>query len=125
MMLFKGHCFELFNREFHAELKEKWSKIKAVSKKFEKHFKYDDISWFLYMYLLIEGKINKNLSIPNSGRHYLHGKTMGDVDTLLNSIIAYGEAVTDFYTECKNVDYCFESICRASYEYRNTSEVPL
>lgn len=123
--IFKGHCFELFDKEFHDELKNKWARIKAASKKFERYFRYRDTSWFLYMYLLMEEKINENLSFPKSRKHYLQGKAMGEVDALLTNIIAYGENVADFYEKCKVVDYYFETVCQQSYEHRNTNECTL
>ena len=120
--IFKGHCFEIFDNELHDILKQKWVEIKKIAKQFEIYFKYKDTSWFLYMYLLGEGNIKEDLSLPKGGRHYLHGKTMDQANKLLDSMISYGKNNIDFYDECKKVDYYFETVCVESYRYKNTAE---
>ena len=68
--------------------------VNRIAKRFELNFKYRDTSWFLYMYLLGEGNIKEDLSLPNGGRHYLHGKTMDQARRLLDSLISYGKSYT-------------------------------
>lgn len=120
--IFKGHCFEIFEKEHHEALKQKWVEIKRIAKRFELDFKYKDTSWYIYMYLLGEGNIKEDLSMPNSGRHYLHGKTMDQANRLLESLISYGKNNVDFYDECNQIDYYFENVCVESFQYRNTPE---
>lgn len=120
--IFKGHCFEIFETEYHEILKQKWIEIKKAAKRFEVNFKYKNISWFLYMYLLGKGNIKEDLSLPNGGRHYLHGKTMDQTNRLLDAMIAYGKNNVEFYDECKREDYYFETVCVESYQHRNTAE---
>ena len=120
--IFKGHCLEIFEAEHHEALKQKWVEIKKAAKRFEVNFKYKDTSWYLYMYLLGEGNIKEDLSLPNGGRHYLHGKTMDQTNRLLDEMISYGKNNVDFYDECKRVDYYFETVCVESYQHRNTAE---
>jgi len=120
--IFKGHCFEIFEAEHHETLKQKWVEIKKAAKRFEVNFKYKDTSWYLYMYLLGEGNIKEDLSLPNGGRHYLHGKTMDQTNRLLDEMISYGKNNVDFYDECKRVDYYFETVCVESYQHKNTAE---
>ena len=120
--IFKGHCFEIFEKEHHESLKQKWVEVKRIAKRFELNFKYRDTSWFLYMYLLGEGNIKEDLSLPNGGRHYLHGKTMDRASRLLDSLISYGKNNVDFYDECKRIDYYFDTVCVESLQHRNTPE---
>ena len=120
--IFKGHCFEIFEKEHHESLKQKWVEVKRIAKRFELNFKYRDTSWFLYMYLLGEGNIKEDLSLPNGGRHYLHGKTMDQARRLLDSLISYGKNNVDFYDECKRRDYYFDTVCVESLQHRNTPE---
>lgn len=74
------------------------------------------------MYLLGKGNIKEDLSLPNGGRHYLHGKTMDQTNRLLDAMIAYGKNNVEFYDECKREDYYFETVCVESYQHRNTAE---
>ena len=120
--IFKGHCFEIFEKERHESLKKKWVEVKRIAKRFELNFKYRDTSWFLYMYLLGEGNIKEDLSLPNGGRHYLHGKTMDQASRLLDSLISYGRNNLDFYDECKRIDYYFDTVCVKSLQHRRTPE---
>ena len=119
--IFKGHCFEKYDTLFYSELRDKWAKLKRNASLF-KRFDFDDTSEYIYTYLLETDStaLPKNLTI--SGKHYLTEKTMDETDTLLNSMIEFGERVNQFYGNLKTTDYRFVDLCNNSNEFRATED---
>lgn len=120
--IFKGHCFENFtNDTLHQELRAYWANLKRVGIHFE-GFGYKDLNQYLYHYLLAyhDKKLPEDLS-PN-GVHILTGKTMDETETLLKSMIEYGEKILAFRALVGQNDYRFVDICSNSYEHRNTGD---
>lgn len=120
--IFKGHCFENFDVDYHQYLKEVWTQLKRCGMCFKENFGFKDVSQYLYLYLLeCESKdMPENLS-PND-RHYLEGKTMDDTLACLNNMIKHGENVIKFRKNLDSIQYRFVDICQNSYEYRDTND---
>lgn len=119
--IFKGHCFENCEEDFHNELRALWIQFKKCAMGFKK-FGLKDVSQYIYLYLLeAEGNsIPENLTI--SGRHYLDGKNMDETEELLKEMIVYGQANLDFYDKLSHTDYRFVDLCKNSYDYRDTND---
>ena len=94
--IFKGHCFENYEKESHQDLRELWVQLKKQAMAFRK-FGYKDASDYIYLYLLEteDNSIPQNLKI--AGKHYLDGKTMDETHRILSQMIAYGEDNIEFY----------------------------
>lgn len=120
--IFKGHCFENFEKEYYDTLKEKWTKLKHCGMKFKHDFGFKDVSQYLYLYLLecYDKDIPENLS-PND-RHFLEGKNMDQTLSYLNEMINFGENVISFREKLDNTEYRFNDLCKNSHEYRHTSD---
>lgn len=123
--IFKGHCFENFDKSFHRQLRDKWVELKKNAAAF-KEFGIKDTSEFLYVYLLSnsEKEIFDNLTqkLKVSGKHFLEGKTMDETDDLINKMNSYGSHVVYFYNNLKRDDYYFSDICADSVSRRNTND---
>lgn len=120
--IFKGHCFENFTDDtLHAELRQHWANLKRVGIHFG-NFGYKDLSQYLYHYLLAyqDKKLPEDLS--PSGIHILTGKTMDNTETLLKSMIEYGEKILAFRASVGQSEYQFIDICPDSESHRNTSD---
>lgn len=119
--IFKGHCFEKFDEEFHSDLKNNWVELKKNTTLFQQ-YGFKDTSEYIYTYLL-ETDCNSlpgNLTI--AGKHYLEEKTMDETYDLIRSMIQFGEKINRFYENIRSTDYRFIDLCNNSYEYRNTED---
>lgn len=123
--IFKGHCFENFDKSFHGQLRDKWVELKKNAAAF-KEFGIKDTSEYLYVYLLSnsEKEIFENLTqkLKVSGKHFLEGKTMDETNDLINKMNSYGSHVVDFYNNLKRDDYYFGDICADSVSRSNTDD---
>lgn len=123
--IFKGHCFENYNKSFHGTLRNKWVELKKNAAAF-KEFGIKDTSEFLYVYLLSnsEKEIFDNLTqkLKVFGKHFLEGKTMDETDSLINKMNSYGAHIIDFYNNLKRDDYYFGDISTDSISRRNTND---
>ena len=120
--IFKGHCFENFEEEYHQDLKNTWTELKKCGMEFVRNFAYDDVSQYIYHYLLecVDKEMPENLS-PN-GKHYLDGKTMDQTQECLDDMIRYGNNILSFRNRIRTVDYNFEDLCPDSLRYTNTND---
>ena len=123
--IFKGYCFENYDKSFHTQLRDKWVELKKNAASF-KAFGIKDTSEYLYVYLLSNSEkgIFDNLTqkLKVSGKHFLEGKTMDETDDLINKMNSYGSHVVNFYNNLKRDDYYFEDICADSVSRRNTND---
>ncbi len=120
--IFKGHCFENFYEEFYDELRTLWIKLKKCGMAFKNKFNYDDLSHYLYLYLLENDNIYLPEKLVISGKHYLDGKTMDETKNCLDELINYGNCILSFYENIKKSEYRFVDLCSNSHEYRNTDD---
>lgn len=117
--IFKGHCFENYDENFYKELRDTWIELKKCGMGFKK-FGFEDLSQYIYLYLLEEEGTSIPENLTTFGKHYLDGKTMDDTEELLLNMIGYGNDVISFYEKINQIDYCFGDMCENSIEYRNT-----
>lgn len=118
--IFKGYCFKNYRNQYHETLKDQWVKLISCSVGFKK-FGYDDLSNFLYYYLLSKQErqsISDKLLIR--GIHYLEGKNNNETYSLLKEMIEYGENVLFFRNNLNDISYKFNDICPDSSNYNNT-----
>lgn len=120
--IFKGHCFENFDESHHQKLKETWTKLKSCGMRFKRDFGYEDLSEYLYLYLLecVDKNMPENLS-PND-RHYLEGKDMDETFSCLTNMIEYGEKIIAFREKLNDTTYRFEDLCREAHAHGNTND---
>ena len=52
----------------------------------------------------------------------LEEKTMDETDSLIKSMIQFGEKINRFYENLRCTDYRFIDLCQNSNEYRNTED---
>ena len=116
--IFKGHCFENYHEDSHADLRNLWVELKKCSIGFKK-FGFENTSQFLYLYLLETDSTNIPEKLTTNGKHYLDGKTMDETEQLLLNMTKYGTVVLDFYDNIHNTGYRFVDLCANSNEYRN------
>lgn len=119
--IFKGHCFEIYNEEYHSELRNLWVQLRKCSYEFKK-FGYEDTSQYIYLFLLENDKKDIPEKLTISGKHYLDGKTMDETNQLLSDMIRFGKSILKFYDNLKNDDYRFRDLCENSHEYRNEND---
>ncbi len=120
--IFKGHCFENFYEEFYDELRALWIKLKKCGMEFKNKFNYDNLSHYLYLYLLENDNIYLPEKLVVNGKHYLDGKTMDETKNCLDELINYGDCILNFYENIKKSEYRFVDLCSNSHEYRNTDD---
>ena len=119
--IFKGHCFENYDDAHHQDLRSTWVELKKQGMQFTK-FGFENLSQFIYLYLLEVDSIDIPEKLTIAGKHYLDGKNMDATEALLKDMIAYGQATTSVYESINTDDYRFVDICSNSYEYRNTQD---
>lgn len=119
--IFKGHCFENYDDAYHQDLRSTWVELKKQGMQFTK-FGFENLSQFIYLYLLEVDSIDIPEKLTIAGKHYLDGKNMDATEALLKDMIAYGQATTSVYESINTDDYRFVDICSNSYEYRNTQD---
>lgn len=119
--IFKGHCFENFDEDSHQDLRKTWIRLKKCGMDFTK-FGYEDLSQYIYLYLLEHIDSEMPQKLTQDGKHYLEGKSTDETEKLLLDMIEYGEAVVDFSNELNQNDYLFVDLCQDSYNYRNTGD---
>ncbi|MCM1009190.1 MAG: DUF262 domain-containing protein [Ruminococcus flavefaciens] len=120
--IFKGHCFENFDEEYYDELRALWIKLKKCGMEFKNKFNYDNLSHYLYLYLLENDNIYLPEKLVVNGKHYLDGKTMDETKNCLDKLINYGNCILNFYENIKKSEYRFVDLCSNSHEYRNTDD---
>lgn len=119
--IFKGHCFENYDDAYHQELRSTWVELKKQGMQFTK-FGFENLSQFIYLYLLEVDSIDIPEKLTIAGKHYLDGKNMDVTEALLNDMITYGQATTGIFDLIKTDDYRFVDVCSNSYEYRNSAD---
>lgn len=119
--VFKGHCFENFDDDYHEELKNKWVEFKKAAMEY-RDLGFEDVSEFIYLYLLeMKDKgLPKDLTV--AGRHYLEGKTMDETEELLDNMIEYGKEGIKFCSNIDRQDYRFVDLCSDSRSHSNTDD---
>ena len=119
--VFKGHCFENFDDDYHEELKNKWVEFKKAAMEY-RDLGFEDVSEFIYLYLLeMKDKgLPKDLTV--AGRHYLEGKTMDETEELLDNMIEYGKEGIKFCSNIDKQDYRFVDLCSDSRSHSNTDD---
>lgn len=119
--IFKGHCFEIFDPTYHAELRDTWVELKKCASGFRK-LGVKSLSDYIYLFLLEHDGIELPKKLNPNGRHYLEGKTMDATNALLQEMISYGQSVLRFADNLQNTSYRFVDICPDSHEHRNTDD---
>ena len=119
--IFKGHCFEIFEPEFHACLREKWVKLKKCAAGF-RELGIKSLSEYIYLFLLEHDRADLPKKLNPDGHHYLEGKTMDATDKLLQEMIAYGQSVLRFWRSIQSTQYRFVDLCPDSNEHRHTGD---
>ena len=119
--VFKGDCFENFDDDYHEELKNKWVEFKKAAMEY-RDLGFEDVSEFIYLYLLeMKDKgLPKDLTV--AGRHYLEGKTMDETEELLDNMIEYGKEGIKFCSNIDKQDYRFVDLCSDSRSHSNTDD---
>lgn len=119
--VFKGHCFENFENAYHGDLKAKWVDFKKIAMQY-KCMGFDDVSEYIYLYLLemVNGNLSKDLT--DGGKHFLEGKTMDETESLLDGMIQYGQVGLEFCNNINLDDYRFVNLCADSRSHANTSD---
>lgn len=123
--IFKGHCFENFDKSLHIQLRDKWVELKKNAAAF-KEFGIKNMSDYLYVYLLSnsEKEVFDSLTqkLKVSGKHFLEGKTMDETDDIISQMNSYGSHIVHFYNNLKRDDYYFGDICTDSVSRHNTND---
>lgn len=119
--IFKGHCFEIFDAEFHARLRQTWVNLKRCAAKF-KTFGAQSLSDYIYWFLLEHDNNRLPKKLNPDGRHYLEGKTMDETNILLQQMIAFGESVITFSENITKQPYRFIDICENSSAHQYTPD---
>jgi len=120
--IFKGHCFAIFSRDLHGMLKGKWVQLKKVAAMFHRKFGYADLSQYLFHFLLFSEDKSLPEHLSPGGKHFLIGKTSDEVDTLISSMISYGEDIIAFRESVNKIDYRFVDVCPNSQDYKGTDD---
>lgn len=119
--IFKGYCFENYDEAYHQDLRETWVSLKKQGMQFTQ-FGFDNLSQYIYLYLLEVDSIDIPEKLVKAGKHYLYGKNMDDTEALLNDMILYGQATSKVFLNINREDYRFADLCANSYEYRHESD---
>lgn len=119
--IFKGHCFEIFDAEFHGRLRQTWVDLKTAATDFSV-FGVKSLSDYIYWFLLEHDSTSLPQKLNPNGKHYLEGKTMDETNDLLMQMIAFGRSNILFSTHIGENAYRFIDICENSAEYRNTDD---
>lgn len=119
--IFKGHCFEIFDPEFHMELRNTWVELKKCASGFAS-LGIKSLGDYIYLFLLEHDNSDLPQKLNPNGRHYLEGKTMDETNGLLQKMISYGQSVLRFTRNLRDAQYRFDDICPDSYEHRNTED---
>ena len=119
--IFKGHCFENYDEDSHQDLRNTWIRLKKCGMDFIK-FGYEDLSQYVYLYLLEHVDSDMPQKLVLDGKHYLEGKSTDETEKLLLDMIEYGEAVIDFYSKLNGSDYRFIDLCPDGKAYGNTGD---
>ena len=119
--IFKGHCFEKYDEEFHSELKNKLVELKKNATLFQL-YGFKDTTEYIYTYLLETDSKSLPGNLTIAGKHYLQEKTMDETDILIRSMIQFGEKINRFYENLRCTDYRFIDLCQNSNEYRHTED---
>lgn len=120
--IFKGHCFEKYSSEFYTELRDTWVDLKKQSILF-KDFGVKDLSEYIYLYILLTQDRDIPQNLTSSGKHFLHDKTMDDINRLLHNMIEYGKAVSELSNNIVRSTYSFEDISPDSVRFRDTKDI--
>lgn len=119
--IFKGHCFQNYSDRNANMLRNQWIKLKKCSAEFSKMC-FENLSQYIYLFLLITDSSKVHENLYNNGRHYLQGKSMDETNDILERMILFGEANSKLFDNVKNIHYAFEDICPDSSKYKNTGE---
>ena len=68
--IFKGHCFENYDEDSHQDLRDTWIRLKKCGMNFIK-FGYEDLSQYIYLYLLEHVDPDMSQKLTLDGKHYL------------------------------------------------------
>lgn len=120
--IFKGHCFENFDEFNHGELRGLWISLKQCALRFKENFYYENLSRYLYLFILANDSVNWPEKLVYNGRHYLDGKTMDETKKCLCDMIDYGNGILNFFGNIQKDGYRFDDLCRNSYDYRDTDD---
>lgn len=120
--IFKGHCFENFDEQHHNELRETWVQLKKCGMDFKEKFNYNDLSHYLYLYLLENDSICLPERLVVKGKHYLDDKNMDETQECLDGLINYGKNIMYFYENILKNDYRFCDVCKDSSNFKDTDD---
>lgn len=115
--VFKGHCFENFSVG-QDDLREKWVDLKKISMEFV-NFGYQDLSQYIYLYLLETENPDLKQNLSENGKHFLDGKTMDETESIIDGMLSYGNSVIDFSKNVNDANYCFLDLCNDFQRHRN------
>lgn len=122
--IFKGHCFKNFDGSHIETVKEDWEKLKASGMTFCKKFMKDEnISAFLYHYLLIrEGReITDRLTL--GGKHYLYKKNKSETHDLLANINLAASSIISEAEKLIDEDYRLDNLSKDIKVHRKEKEI--
>lgn len=114
--VFKGHCFENFTMA-QDDLRDKWVDLKKISIKFL-DFGYQDLSQYIYLYLLETANPDLKQNLSENGKHFLDGKTMDETEQIIDSMITFGNSIDEFSKNVNDSDYYFLDLCSDFQEHR-------
>lgn len=115
--VFKGHCFGNFTTA-QDELREKWVELKKISTKFL-NFGYQNLSQYIYLYLLETEDPNMKQNLSENGKHFLDGKTMDETEKIIDGMISFGKSVVEFSNNIKDSGYYFLDLCYDFEQHKN------
>lgn len=115
--VFKGHCFGNFTIA-QEELRDKWVSLKKISRKFL-NFGYQDLSQYIYLYLLETENPDLKQNLSENGKHFLDGKTMDETEQIIDNMISFGNSVVEFSDNVRNSAYYFLDVCNDFESHKN------
>lgn len=122
--IFKGHCFKNFGGLHIDVVKKDWENVKITGMQFCNQFmKNENISAFLYYYLLIREDINITDRLTYNGKHYMHGKNQTATHNILENIHESAKSIIEIHDRLADENYRFEDMCKDILVHKNESEI--
>lgn len=119
--IFKGYCFKNAMPESHSSLRDKWVKLRKCGSGYIQ-LGFDDLSEFLYVFLLTTRSKDINKKLYIQGKHVLDGKSTDQTFAVLDEMINFGESVLNFVNSLNHQDYRFVDLCPEAYAHRGTDD---
>jgi len=123
--IFKGRCFNKYSPVHYDRLRQMWGTLRKSSVEFSERFGYDDLSQFIYLYLIgnKDIDIDTNYKKVDTGDHVLQSMSNTEIDNLIKDMNEYGRTIIEFSDRLSDDDYYFSDLICDAEKHKNDEKM--